>query len=55
MKVYVQIYVFLTSAPAGSEWPALRTGSFSPVETAPVNQWIGALVGPRAGLDDTEK
>jgi hypothetical protein len=59
MKVFVgvnvQIYVFLTSAPAGSEWLALCTGSFTPGETAPLNHWIGGLVGPRTGLDDTEK
>jgi hypothetical protein len=59
MKAYVgvdvYIHIFLTSALAGGEWPALRPGHFSPEERAPSTHWIGGWVNPRAGLDDVEK
>jgi hypothetical protein len=53
--VDVQIHIFLTSTLAGGEWSASRPGSFTPGERAPDTHWIGGWVGPRAGLDDTEK
>jgi hypothetical protein len=45
----------LTSALVGGEWPASRTGPFTPGERAPGTRWIGGWVDPRAGLDDVEK
>jgi hypothetical protein len=41
---------FLTSALAGGEWSASRSGRFTPGA-----HWIGGWVDPRAGLDDVEK
>jgi hypothetical protein len=56
MKTYggvnVQIHVFLTSSLVGSEWSVSFPGCFTPGERAPDTYWIGAWVGPRAGLDD---
>jgi hypothetical protein len=52
--VEVQIHV-LTSALVGGEWLASRPGRFTPEERSPDTHWIGGLMGPRAGLDDTEK
>jgi hypothetical protein len=54
MKAYegvdVYIHIFLTSALAGDEWSASRTGRFTPVI-----HWIESWVDHRAGLDDLEK
>jgi hypothetical protein len=41
----------LTSALDGGEWLASRSGSFTPMETAPGTHRIGGWVGPRVGLD----
>jgi hypothetical protein len=52
MKEYggvdVLIQIFLTSALAGGEWSASRSGRFT-------THWMGGWVDPRAGLDDLEK
>jgi hypothetical protein len=50
-RVDVYIHIFLTSTPAGGEWPASRPGHFTPGESAPGTHWIGGWVDPRAGLD----
>jgi hypothetical protein len=54
MKAYggvgVYIYIFLTSAEAGSDRSAPRPGRFNPEA-----HWIGCWVDTRAGLDDVEK
>jgi hypothetical protein len=54
MKAYrgvdVQIQIFLTSALAGVEWSASRTGRFNPS-----TNWRGGSVDPRAGEDDVKK
>jgi hypothetical protein len=59
MKAYgevdLYIHIFLTSALVGGEWSASSPGRFTPGERAPGAHWIGGFVGPRAGLDDTEK
>jgi hypothetical protein len=59
MKTYggvdVKIHVFLTSAPAGGEWSALRPCHFTPGERAPGTHWIGGWVETRACLDYVEK
>jgi hypothetical protein len=59
MKTYggvdVSIHIFLTSALAGGEWSASRTGRFTPVEGALGTHWIEGCVDRRAGLDDLEK
>jgi hypothetical protein len=47
-------HVFLTTALVGSEWSASRPGRFTPGERAP-RRIGGCWVGPRAGLDITEK
>jgi hypothetical protein len=44
--------VYRTTALVGGEWSASRLCRFTPGEGAPGAQWIGVLVGPRAGLDD---
>jgi hypothetical protein len=51
----VWAHVFFTSALIGSEWSPSRPGHFIPGERSLGPQWIGRWVGPRAGLDDTEK
>jgi hypothetical protein len=55
MKAYwgMELYVhaFFTSALDGGEWSASRPGSFIPREISRDIHWIGAWVGPRAGLD----
>jgi hypothetical protein len=48
--VYVQIHILFTSALVEGEWSASPPG-----ENAPGTNWIGDLVGLRAGLDDVEK
>jgi hypothetical protein len=59
MKTYggldAQIYVFLTSALVVGEWSASPTVALPSSKKVPDTQWIGGLVGPRAGLDDMEK
>jgi hypothetical protein len=47
---------FLTSAPEGSEWSALRPGRFIPWERALATNWIGRWVSPsRAGHYEERK
>jgi hypothetical protein len=53
--VDVWIHIFLTSALAGGEWSASRSGSFIPGESPRYPLEIGGLVDPRAGLDDLEE
>jgi hypothetical protein len=54
MKAYggvdVYIHIFLTSALAGGEWSASRSGRFTPGTHS-----IGSWVDPRASLDDVVK
>jgi hypothetical protein len=50
----MQIRVSLTSALAGNEWSASRSGHFNPGETVPSTTWIG-WAGPRTGLGNTEQ
>jgi hypothetical protein len=58
MKAYggvdVQIYVFLTSALVGGEWPASRPSRFTLRGKAPGTHWTGGWVGPRNGWNDVE-
>jgi hypothetical protein len=58
MKTYggvnIWIHIFLTSALAGDEWSASRSGRFALGEKAHDTHWIRGWVGPRAGLDDVE-
>jgi hypothetical protein len=49
------MHIFLTSALAGDEMSASRSGRFISGERAPCNHFIGGWVGPRAGLYDMEK
>jgi hypothetical protein len=37
------------------EWPASRTGRFTPRERTPGTHWIAGGVGPRVGLDAVTK
>jgi hypothetical protein len=37
------------------KWPASRPGEFIPGERATDIQWAGEWVGPRTGMDTTEK
>jgi hypothetical protein len=53
--VNVQIHVLLTSALVGGEWSASRSCRFTPGEIAPGIVCRGGWVGPRTGLDATEK
>jgi hypothetical protein len=46
---------FLTSALEGSECPASRPNRFTPEKRAPFTDWIGGLVGSRAGLNDVQQ
>jgi hypothetical protein len=59
MKTYggvdVYIHLFLTPELVGAKWSASRPWRFTPGARAPGTHWIGDCVGPRAGLDDTEK
>jgi hypothetical protein len=50
-----QIHVFLTLALVGSEWSVSRPCNFTQGERAPGTHWIRGWVGPRAGVNDTEK
>jgi hypothetical protein len=49
------VYIFLTSALFGGERSVSRPGRFTPGERASGTHWIGGWVGPRAGLDATDK
>jgi hypothetical protein len=53
--VALHIHIFLTSALAGGEWSASRSGRFTRGERAPGNHWIGGWVDPKVGLDEVEK
>jgi hypothetical protein len=44
--VDVYTHVFLTSALAGGELSASRTGLFTPGERAPRTHWVGSWVDP---------
>jgi hypothetical protein len=57
MKAYggVDVYVFLTSALAGSELSASRPYRFTPGERASGTHWRGGWVDRRAGPDILEK
>jgi hypothetical protein len=55
VDVQIQIHVLLTLALVGGEWSASRPGSFTLGKRTPDTHWIGGWVGPRAGLDGTEK
>jgi hypothetical protein len=46
---------FLASALDGAQWQASRPSRFTPAENAPSAHLIRDWVGPRAGLDATEK
>jgi hypothetical protein len=46
---------FLTSALDGGEWSTSRPGRFTPSERNPSTNWMGACVGPSAGLETVEK
>jgi hypothetical protein len=46
---------FLTSPLDGGKWSASLRCRFTPEDRAPGVNWIGDWVGPRAGLDSTEK
>jgi hypothetical protein len=47
--------LFLNSALEECAWSASGPGSFTPGETAPVNQWLRGWVGTRSDLDAVEK
>jgi len=49
--VEVQLHAFLTLALVGGEWPASRSGRFTPEERDTDSHWIGGGVGPRVGLN----
>jgi hypothetical protein len=49
------LHAFLIVALDGGEWSALRTGRFSPTETAPGTHWVGSWVGPSADVDAVAK
>jgi hypothetical protein len=59
MKAYggvgVYTHIYLTSPLDGAEWLGSRPGRFTSEEKYPGTHWIGGWVGPRAGLDDSEK
>jgi hypothetical protein len=46
---------FLISAQDGSECSASHPCFSTPMERAPSTHWMGGWVGPRAGVDATEK
>jgi hypothetical protein len=47
--------IFLTSALAGGEWSASRSGRFTSMERTPRTHWLGGWLDPRFGLNDAEK
>jgi hypothetical protein len=47
----IKLHAFLTSALAEDEWSTLRSGLFTPRETASGTHWIGGWVSPRTGMD----
>jgi hypothetical protein len=49
--VEVQLHVFSTSTPDGSDWSASRPGNVTPVLETPDTHWAGGCVGPTTGLD----
>jgi hypothetical protein len=51
--VDVQIYVFL--ALVDGEWSASRPSRITPAENRPDTHWRQGWVGPRAGMDGTDK
>jgi hypothetical protein len=53
VDVYIQ--VFLNSALVAGEWSASRSGPLILGERAHGTHCIGGCVGPRDGLEDTEK
>jgi hypothetical protein len=59
MKTYwgsgIQLYAFLSSAPAGGEWSASRADRFTLRERAPGTHWTVGWVVPRTGLDAVGK
>jgi hypothetical protein len=46
---------YLTSVLFGGEWSALNSSRLTTREIFPDTHWIGAWVGLRIDLDDTEK
>jgi hypothetical protein len=58
MKTYggvgVEIPVLFILAVVGGEWSASRSCRFTPWVRAPVTDWIGRWLDPRAGLDDID-
>jgi hypothetical protein len=57
MKMYEEwIELRFLNLGTGCRWVvASRSGRFTTWEKAPDINWIGGLMGPRAGLDDMEK
>jgi hypothetical protein len=49
------MHIFLTSALAGGDWSASRSGRFTPGERAGGTHWIGGGVNIKAGLDNRNK
>jgi hypothetical protein len=54
-EVRLQLYVFLTLAIDGSDWPTSSPGRFIPVEKTPRTPWIGNRVDLKAVLGAVEK
>jgi hypothetical protein len=52
---WMYMSTFLDFGTSWSEWLTSRPGRFIPGERAPITNWIGGRVGPRAGLADMEK
>jgi hypothetical protein len=59
MKAYagvdIDINIYFTSAFAGGELSASRSGHFTPGKEVPGTHWMGRWMDPTAGLDDLEK
>jgi hypothetical protein len=53
--VDVQFHIPLTSALAGDEWSASRTGRLTPGEKDPGTPSIGGSVGEKFGLENIKK
>jgi hypothetical protein len=49
------IYIFLTSALVGDEWPASSPGLFIPGERSPCTHGVKGWIGPRTDLNDVER